>query len=669
MNFYFGGRYQGRVISDGGATGAKLVMGRKRSTGEAVAIKIWRLGAPEGIRECRLWERAGSEYFKEAGPDGERLLLVRRWIGGEDLAETVAKNGVFDARGTLDLLIKIAARLRWFYENLGVCFGDLKPENIIYDGENVFLIDFESCEEKASETFPGGRRTLRLLTVGFSAPELAAGSPVQASDFYSLAMTGVFLLSGRADAGSYKCADPGLAAFIARNLSASPEDRCADVDEIEEALRRVRAGLPPFDFRGRTGPESGDIGAGIAGRDISVENMNVKASKIIFSGLRDREGNADREAADGTVPEDTRGHRENHPENDADSGADTSMDGGAYPSGDRGADTSGDRGAETDAAGAGTGNRGREYLPDDGFPEDRGIPFPHVEKGYRRLVIYVPGNMMLASELSYVLAACFGFRTLLCEFTDCTESRVKYYCGREELPSGGLDGSGDSAETARNTARTGKDADAVTGAIASEESPLYGANETGEGCDGGFRCDGVFGSRIRIFRGSLNRGLHVGTVRVRPGAECSDGEMSEFVSSAYSAFDMTVVCDGTLESPEIRDRFLRFCDYIVVPVDGDADDIEREKDHYMWLLRSARISAGKLKIVGWEYEEKMDSDVKLLSESDGRARHLGNISFDSRRHRNKNHTGEFYCEHMPGRIVREYVTVAGILTYGEDVCA
>ena len=727
------------MIADGGSSGARLVKGRKRATGEPVAIKIWRQGAPEGIRECRLWERTGSDCFKEFGTDGERLILVRRWFPGENLAEIVGKSGTFSTQKTIGLLAAIADRLSWFYGNLGSCFGDLKPENIIFDGEKVYLIDFESCEEISSGTKAGARRTLRLMTIGFAAPEMAAGKPEQASDFYSLAMIGVFLLSGDTDAGLLRCDNPGLEGFIRRNLSTAPSERCGSIDEIRDALRKIGAGEMPFEDEtpknsvlqdaGRDlgkGPGSGP-GIGLGNGNISVENMNVKASRIIFTGPQGDSGEDPAEGGDKGGAD-----RERIAADDA--AQERGKSGRYYPGAENAAEVVDDS-AGGDAGELREGEHGfSAFAVDDSFPEDRGIPFPHVEKGYRRLLLYVPGNIMFASELSYVLAACFGFRTLLCEFTDCTESRVKYYFDHvnELSPGEGdvletreLSGNADGAPPARQI-------NVVVSSIASEESPAYGpenadntanaleghvggtgsAANAGESLDSGSgrvsnaagsfdrgseishqcvenpenvdseRCifgaggsehggsgGADYGFRFRIFEGSFNRNLHSGCSRIKPGAVYSDGEVLEFVSAAYANYDMTVVCDGTFESGGTRDRFLRFCDYIVVPVDGDADSIERDLRHCMWVLRSNRISAGKLKTVGWEYEEKNDADVKLLAEADGRARHLGNISFDSRRHRLKNRSGGFYCEHMPWRIIREYMTVAGLLTYGDDVCA
>ncbi|MBR5059993.1 MAG: hypothetical protein IKX06_04385 [Clostridia bacterium] len=700
MNYYFGGRYQGKLIADGGASGAKLVKGRKRATGEAVAIKIWRAGAPEGLRECRLWERDGRGYFMEAGPDGDRLLLVRKWIPGEDLARIVEKNGVLSARKTLELLSMIASELRLFYETLGSCFGDLKPENIILDGDKVSLIDLESCEEPSSMSPPGGRRTLRLLTVGFSAPEMAWGRPEQASDFYSLAMTGVFLMTGKTDPEQLKCADRGLADFILKNLSALPSERCGSIDEIEEALRRIKGGSPPFGpscddgspeentFAPKDQSESmcdkpaltedagkGSGNGGING-SISVENMNVKASRIIFS----RDSSETEDTAEPPGTEDPSGYKKNG--RSADKGDDGAAEGSMSVSenGISFAPAGSDRAFGGPGESGPSRGRASNRLLGDEYPEDRGIPFPHVEKGFRRLVVYVPDNIMLASELAYVLASCFGFRTLLCEITDCTEPRIKYYYGSTDRvrsegpgPCGSDAGTPDTGIRSRETpedALTHRDsADDATCSVASDRGRVYGASEK-EIFRAGVPSDdetGAFG--FAISGGSLCRDLYSGTLRINPGTVYHDDYILDFVSSSYTNYDMTVVCDGTFESPETRNKLLRFCDFIVAPVDGDADEIGRTLLHYLWILRSQRISAVKLKIVGWEYEENTDADVKLLTESDGRSRHLGNISFDSRRHRDKNHTGEFYCGRMPRKIIREYVSVAGLLTYGEDVCA
>lgn len=136
------------------------------------------------------------DRFTEAG----NFYLVQEWIEGITLAEKVEREGPLGPDAVARLLAELLPVLIYLEQNRTI-HRDIKPHNIIArhrDGKPV-LIDFGAVKEVMAlgPGSPSDSSTLVVGTPGYMAPEQAAGRPVYASDLYGLAMTALFLLSGR----------------------------------------------------------------------------------------------------------------------------------------------------------------------------------------------------------------------------------------------------------------------------------------------------------------------------------------------------------------------------------------------------------------------------------------------------------------------------------------
>lgn len=76
--------------------------------------------------------------------------IVISKIEGEDLFEHISKKTRFSEKKCKVIIKKILKAVAKIHK-LGIVHGDLKPENIIYDGKNITIIDFE--KNRYSEDF------------------------------------------------------------------------------------------------------------------------------------------------------------------------------------------------------------------------------------------------------------------------------------------------------------------------------------------------------------------------------------------------------------------------------------------------------------------------------------------------------------------------------------
>jgi len=136
-------------------------------------------------------------YFESAG----QFYLVQEWIEGVTLTEKVERDGPLRETEVRSILLSLLSLLELVHGQ-GIVHRDIKPDNIILrqvDGKPV-LIDFGAVKEimgtqVTSQGLP--TRSISIGTPGYMPPEQAAGRPVYASDLYSLALTAIYLLTGK----------------------------------------------------------------------------------------------------------------------------------------------------------------------------------------------------------------------------------------------------------------------------------------------------------------------------------------------------------------------------------------------------------------------------------------------------------------------------------------
>lgn len=158
-------------------------------------------------REAKTLAKLGShsqipmllDYFVA---DGE-FYLVQEYIRGSTLARLVRRYGCLSETAAKRFLREMLVLLQYIHKQQ-VIHRDIKPQNIIRckDDGRLVLIDFGAVKEQIAQV--GDTSSLKsptthfIGTVGFAPPEQFSLRAVYASDIYSLGVTCLYLLTGKA---------------------------------------------------------------------------------------------------------------------------------------------------------------------------------------------------------------------------------------------------------------------------------------------------------------------------------------------------------------------------------------------------------------------------------------------------------------------------------------
>lgn len=214
------------------------------AVGREVAIKVIRpelANEPEFIRrfEAEAQLIASLEhpqivpvfdYWRE--PDSA-FLVTRRFEHGS-LQDALAA-GPLTTSVAVGILSQIGGALAAAHRR-GVVHGDLRPENVLIDGEgNAYLSDFAMSFAPADASMLNDERS----DPAFAAPERRNGAgATQQSDVYSFGALADHALSGAVGDGEMPespLVGP-VAGIVAQAMAEDPEDRYADVESFLDAL-------------------------------------------------------------------------------------------------------------------------------------------------------------------------------------------------------------------------------------------------------------------------------------------------------------------------------------------------------------------------------------------------------------------------------------------------
>ncbi len=186
---------------------------------------------------------AGSPYISMA------------FLDGGTLRERLRKHGPMRVDEALPVVRQIASALQAAHAR-NVVHRDLKPDNVMFQGENALLTDFGIAKVLDSTTDLTGTG-VSPGTVSYFSPEQACGEALdQRSDIYTLGVVLYEMLTGRLpiEASTYPAfihrimaVEPtplpgqlaGLQPFLDRLLSKDPADRlhtCGEVTAIIDAM-------------------------------------------------------------------------------------------------------------------------------------------------------------------------------------------------------------------------------------------------------------------------------------------------------------------------------------------------------------------------------------------------------------------------------------------------
>lgn len=230
-----------------------------------VFLKRWDPGDGCFDAELQNLSRLDNPYFPKllnSFENGEGRFIVTRWIDGTALDDLVGRSGPMKAEAAAEVIIKICDALSFLHWDRrgATAFIDLKPSNVLLCGNgkaggdpgraSVSLVDFEAAvrivPDTPDEGEPEKKRTMRLGSRFFTAPEVLFGNPSVKSDIYSLGVLMGYLLTGtEAYPNAYSMR--GFAGdFIAKCTDPDPEKRFDSVRAVSDSLRdflnKMRAG-------------------------------------------------------------------------------------------------------------------------------------------------------------------------------------------------------------------------------------------------------------------------------------------------------------------------------------------------------------------------------------------------------------------------------------------
>ena len=224
-----------------------------------VALKILDPVVARNADTARRFEREGRAAASldhpnivpvyEAGEDDGLVYLVMRLVDGPTLQDRLAEIGQTDPAAAATFLSQIGDALDHAHHR-GLIHRDVKPSNILIEGDSVWLADFGIA---ASVREIGAYTTGALGTAEYMAPEQASAADVDhRADLYSLGCVAFEMLEGRppytrGDLISTLMAhvndpipitgDSDRDAFYARAIAKDPNDRFGSGHELVEALR------------------------------------------------------------------------------------------------------------------------------------------------------------------------------------------------------------------------------------------------------------------------------------------------------------------------------------------------------------------------------------------------------------------------------------------------
>ncbi len=222
-----------------------------------VALKVIarELAEREGFRERFLRESrlaasldhpAVVPVFDSREVDGE-LIVAMRLVTGGDLRQAIDREGPLPPPRAIALLGQVADALDAAHA-AGIVHRDVKPHNVLLEGDRAFLTDFGLAKAMGDSGVQSGASVVG--TAEYMSPEQWGGAAVgPPADIYSLgcvlyeALTGVAPFARR-DADSEPEMPVGLDAVVERAVAKDPAERFPSAGALIAAAReREGAGM------------------------------------------------------------------------------------------------------------------------------------------------------------------------------------------------------------------------------------------------------------------------------------------------------------------------------------------------------------------------------------------------------------------------------------------
>ncbi len=176
-----------------------------------------------------------------AGEQGALIWYTMPYINGLSLREALARGDRFAIRDVVRILREVAEALEYAH-GLGVIHRDIKPGNVLMQGQHALVTDF-GVSKAISAAMPASGYTSAGMAIGtpaYMAPEQIAADPAadHRMDLYALGLLGYELLTGKVP---FKEASPQQT--MAAQLTREPEPVERSRPDVPVALRTLLSKL------------------------------------------------------------------------------------------------------------------------------------------------------------------------------------------------------------------------------------------------------------------------------------------------------------------------------------------------------------------------------------------------------------------------------------------
>ncbi len=238
------GRYT--IVRELGSGGwATVYVAHDHKHDREVAVKVLRpevaraLGSGRFLREISIAGRLIHPHILplfDSGEAGQSLYYVMPFIEGETLRQRLQREHQLPLGDALAIARQVSDALTFAHAR-NVVHRDVKPENILLDGDQVYVADFGIA--RAMQVAAGDTLSTPGLAVGtptYMSPEQAAGAAVLdgRSDLYSLACVVYEML-----AGEPPHTGPTAQAILARQQMETPRSIRVLRPTVPEAVERT----------------------------------------------------------------------------------------------------------------------------------------------------------------------------------------------------------------------------------------------------------------------------------------------------------------------------------------------------------------------------------------------------------------------------------------------
>jgi serine/threonine-protein kinase len=276
-----------RELLGGGMS--RVFVAKEHALGREVVIKVLPLELAAGVnrerfrREVQLAARLSHPYIVpllHAGEHGELLWFTMPFISGESLRTRLERSGPLGVAETVRLLHDTVEALAYAHSR-GVIHRDIKPGNILSDGQHAMVTDFGVAKALSASMPMGpiaGHTTsgMAIGTPAYMAPEQLAADPSadHRVDIYAVGLLAYELLTGASPFAaasptatmtaqltrtpdllhlSRPDVPPALSNLVQRCLAKDADHRPADASEVLKELDRISGAIAADVHRAHAG--------------------------------------------------------------------------------------------------------------------------------------------------------------------------------------------------------------------------------------------------------------------------------------------------------------------------------------------------------------------------------------------------------------------------------